>query len=157
MIDRTQKYPTERDAPALSVCPRNTNNTNFGWKKNITLEQIVSKEICKDATNTTEFYDCIELNTYSVEELIVDDETSEDLRSETNWVQEFGLFPVGRCYLQYLDASAIGYSGEKLSISLNPALAFYVILVDPRFYMMTQNPKTIPRIEKLALSSKAFH
>ena len=141
MIVRTQRYPTDVDAPAIFVCPRNAENEKHGWKRNFTRLQIISLEMCKDAMNTEELYDCIELYTYPIEEVIIKAEDSED---ESAWEEQFGFLPRGRCYMLTLDAQANGFSNKILK--LNPTLAFYVMIWDPKFYLMTANPKTIPRI-----------
>ena len=62
MIDRKLKYPEELDAPALLVCPINTNNAN-GFK-DLTEEEIYSKTFCKSAKDSEEFFSCFEENTY---------------------------------------------------------------------------------------------
>ena len=50
------------------------------------------------------------------------------------------------CYIQKLHVGAIGYTGNHFRLSINSSLASYVGLFDPEFYVMTINPKVIPRI-----------
>ena len=97
MIDRKQKYPEELDAPALLVCPQNTNNAN-GWK-NFTDKEIYSKTVCKSAKDSEEFFDCFEKNTYMFEEVIVNAKDSKNisLGDESLWPVLFGALTLGRC------------------------------------------------------------
>ena len=132
MIVRTQKYPTDLDAPGIFVCPRNTENEKRkrGWKGNFTQEQIKSLEMCKDARNTVELHDCIELNTYPIEEVIMNAEDSED---ESDWEEEFGFLPWGRCYMLTLDVGANGFSNKILK--LNPAFSFLCYDLGPKILL----------------------
>ena len=100
MIDRKQKHPEELDAPALLVCPINTNNAN-GWK-NFTDKEIYSKTVCKSAKDSEEFFNCFEKNTYMFEEVIVNAEDSKNisLGDESLWPVLFGALSLGRCYMQ---------------------------------------------------------
>ena len=146
MIDRKQKHPEELDAPALLVCPMNTNNAN-GWK-NITEEEIFSKTFCKSAKDSEEFFNCFEENTYMFKEVItnVEDSKNMSLGAESFWKVAFVVLPLGRCYMQKLHVGSIGYTGKSFHLSINSSLASYVTLFDPKFYVMTSNPKAVPRI-----------
>ena len=116
MIDRKQKYPEELDAPALMVCAINTNN-GIGWK-NITAQDILFRNFCERAQDSEEFFDCIENNTYSFEEVITNakDSKSNDIHNESSWKIGFGVLAIGRCYIQNLQVGAIGYSGKSLHL-----------------------------------------
>ena len=146
MIDRKLKYPEELDAPALLVCPINTDNAN-GFK-NLTEEEIYSKTFCKSAKDSEEFFNCFEENTHMFEEVITNamDSKNISLRDESLWPVSFVFLLLGRCYMQKLHVGAIGYTGKFFHLSINSSLASYVALFDPKFYVMTNNLKVVPRI-----------
>jgi hypothetical protein len=53
----------------------------------------------------------------------------------------------GKCYMHRLNAGSVGFSHEtSLTIVLNSSLEYYVMLMDPDFFIMTSNPRTFPEL-----------
>jgi hypothetical protein len=122
------------------VCPRNP-QTKTGWKGNI--------DICLDAETTEEMIGCIDLNTYSLGEAIPLTYSNGEysLIIDSDWNEIVAFLPLGKCYIQRLNAGSVGFSHDtSLTIFLNSSLEYYVMLMDPDFFLMTSNPRTIPRI-----------
>jgi hypothetical protein len=75
------------------------------------------------------------------------DSKSDDLMNDSVWEETIGYFFLGKCHTLRLTDGSIGFSLDTaLKISFNSSLGYYVMLIDPNFYLMTSNPRTIPRI-----------
>ena len=143
-VDRKQRSSETLDAPAIMVCAKNP-ITKIGWK-NLTVLQVVTRSMCRNAKDAKELTDCIDGKTYSFKEVIIDAKDSEDkdLLDETAWEESLRWFIIGKCYFRKLDDGAIGFSGKKaLKLTLNFNLEYYVMLGDPN---PSANPKTTPRV-----------
>ena len=92
-------------------------------------------------------YDCIELNTYSLKEVVLEANDSNYLDLNiSSWEVSFDVLHEGPCYGNKLPIGSIGYSDKPFQLKLNSSLAHHFVIFDPEFHIRTKNPKVFPRI-----------
>ena len=151
MIDRKQMYSKEIDSPAIVVCPRNQISKN-GWKgEDISQNDpsLVMIGRCTDEMTGDDLMNCIDDHTFSLIEAIVSARASNmiNILNDSAWDASIGYIMFGKCYTLQLTAGSIGFSVESsLELEFNSSLDYFVFIGDPNFFVITSNPRTIPRI-----------
>ena len=137
------------DSPAIAVCPRNP-NTGKGWKENKSNEFLyyISFGPCKNEMTGENISKCIDNHTYSLGEVVKQTRVKEKILLDTEvWVELVDFLTLGKCFMLSIPTESLGFTmSEALIIDFNNTLDYYAMIVDPSFFLMTSNPRTMPRI-----------
>lgn len=112
-INKKHVELTEKETPAITICPQNHYTAHTGWKKRTKH----LNDTCGDKKNEEEIYSCIDENVYNITELLREGSAVylrkseelnplQDLAETTLWVPDISFSFFGRCFT--LNQSRIG-------------------------------------------------
>ena len=140
-INTKQVELTKKETPAITICPRNQNASNSGWKK----EKKYVEDACMGMATAEEIYRCIEENAFGLTELLrkgsgiytrtpIVWNKLKDLRKISLWMPDITLILFGRCFT--LNQSLVDFQpGLNLKLLLNPSLNYDIMFHDPEMFL----------------------
>ena len=139
------------DIPAITLCAQ-ANVTGSGWKNRIVHPQRrLLYLICGHKRSFEDFEKCLELETYNQSDMILDSNlyflnNNSRIQKYVPWMSEFTYTFFGRC-LSLNETLKITYK-EILKFYLQRPTSYSLYIHDPKFFMITVIPNTIPRTLK---------
>ena len=143
--EQSKTYDDAEDNPAITICPMNRNS--FGWKiANISAPPSkVFQTICNASANADEAYECINKESYKIDDIIV--ETDDNIIKKSSWIEDISFLIFGKCYTLDKSFIQIGASLEsQLELNFNASVEYVFMIHDEDFFVLSANPETMPRI-----------
>ena len=148
------KYDWDKP-PAITIATWKT-KLETGWKK-----AFRRGENLKTNCETTQDFDtmvaCIDDKTFQLsevlEEAISGDETERNITNATLWSEDLSNFDLGKVHT--LNSSfQIGKDSRQLTMNFKNDQNYTIFIHDPKYFMFTENPDTIPQIRVIIDDSK---
>ena len=144
VVESSREY-TDSDHPAITVC---ASNGLHGWRDG-TIHKSPFEELCSEATNAQEAYQCIKKNTFDLPDLLSGavDGNGEEI-NESDWKMGIARINRGKCFTLN-PASAV--MGTKIKHHLkikytDDNITQFTLIHDPEFYILGPNPRTMPSV-----------
>ena len=142
---------TSQDIPAITICPhrgfpawKTTIPNPIGWSpyEELSGKNVSSDDLMKYINNNT-----FELNE-TLEHLGKENTTSAEVETIPidNWPNDITYTFMGKCYT--LNGTIIMETELIWKMIIKNNFWFLIFLHDPNFFILSENPKTIPRMKK---------
>ena len=116
------------------------------------------KQSCDTSLDFNTVQNCINEKTFKFSEVLENarsgDETERNITNTTLWSEDLSNFDLGKAYTLN-NSFEIGIDSRQLRIDLKKGQNYTIFIHDPKYFMFTENPNTIPQIRVIIDDSKS--
>ena len=121
-------------------------NIDSGWKldtgRPIPYDAYV-EHFCDVSKTLTDVVKCIKENTFELNEMI---DNHSSLANPKYWTLDISTFHLGKIFTLNTTFELGSEFSHSLTLDLNKSLHYHILINDPKFFISTANPKTMPHI-----------
>ena len=156
MVNKRKIRNIDSITPALTVCALEPESSH-GWKydqwepmmeeRKLKLKTLLenNNDLTINCNGSNEVAECVNYKTYNLTETIIDFQAGwgNNILQSKYWMEELSFFLFGKCHSL---KNYVPLTTNIWSISFNRSLNYIVMIHDPKYFMMTANPETVPMI-----------